>query len=118
MKIFYGYNGHEYDLEEILQGSIGPGWIPLVMRLAESLVEAGWNRRLLQVKEKWGGLRFYIDYGNSEVFRLIEEAEKESYFICEDCGNNETAAARNDGWIRTLCNDCESRACKARREMV
>lgn len=34
-----------------------------------------------QVKEKWGGLRFYIRGWNDEFYKLISEAEEKSYNV-------------------------------------
>ena len=39
-----------------------------------------------QVKEKFGGLRFYISAAPQEVHNMIHKAEAESYTICEHCG--------------------------------
>ena len=61
--------------------------------------------RAAQVKEKFGGLRFYMTGGTDEIFGLIERAEEESYAICEQCG--EPGRETGNGWIRTLCEDCE-----------
>lgn len=61
--------------------------------------------RAAQVKEKFGTLRFYMDYGTEEMWALAEQAEKESEITCEDCGAY--GILRSGGWIRTLCDDCE-----------
>ena len=40
-----------------------------------------------QVKEKFGGLRFYLDQGGDDyIYILIKEAESKSVITCEDCG--------------------------------
>lgn len=39
-----------------------------------------------QVKEKFGTLRFYMDYATDEMYKLIEEAEAKSAITCELCG--------------------------------
>jgi len=57
-----------------------------------------------QVKEKFGGLRFYMTYYVKELEKLISEAEEETYKICECCG--EPGRERDGGWILTLCNKC------------
>jgi hypothetical protein len=88
-------------------GSVGPGWIPLLDRLAADLVALGWDRRLLQVKEKYGGLRFYIADSSSEMEARISQAEQESEQICESCGAPGGARRDTSGWIRTRCDDCE-----------
>jgi len=58
--------------------------------------------KVVQVKEKYGSLRFYVDNGNATVFLLINYAELMSETICEVCGN--VAEISNKGWQRALCN--------------
>lgn len=70
------------------------GWIPLVLRLNESLASMLPDYTIGQVKEKFAGLRYYIaewgvgdDDPRIELAReLISEAEAESYTICQVCG--------------------------------
>ena len=57
-----------------------------------------------QVKEKFGGLRFYMTVGIDKIFNLVEEAEALSYKTCEECGK--PGEERGGGWIHTLCNNC------------
>jgi len=66
-----------------------------------------------QVKEKFGGLRFYMSCGTDEMFDLIDEADTASYKICEECASGD--ATQNDvGWIRTLCESCRENYDKIR----
>lgn len=57
-----------------------------------------------QVKEKFGGLRFYVDNCDDYVRGVIVMAESMSCRICEDCGS--LGKKRSGGWIRTLCDKC------------
>ncbi len=57
---------------------------------------------LVQVKEKFGGLRFYVDGGSNELQAQIELAEAMSYRTCETCGA--PGRPRSGGWVRTLCD--------------
>lgn len=82
---------------------IGEGWYPLVKELIEKLIAAGWDKQTCQVKEKFGGLRFYINSANDECFNLISQYEKLSCETCEKCGNPGTI--RKGGWISTLCDE-------------
>lgn len=60
-----------------------------------------------QIKEKFGGLRFYVNGANSEINNIINFAEHLSYHICEECGKmDETVVCFGKGWIRTLCYEC------------
>ena len=57
-----------------------------------------------QVKEKFGGLRFYYDGGDEFIHGLVSMAEGLSCHTCEECGSPGT---QNDkGWIHTLCETC------------
>ena len=60
----------------------------------------------VQVKEKFGGLRFYISGGDDRVWDLIAWAESLSYHVCQDCSTMRTARLRNHGWMVTLCDAC------------
>ena len=59
-----------------------------------------------QVKEKFGGLRFYVDNCDDYVSGIISMAESMSYRICEECGSPGKQTGR--GWIRTLCVNCST----------
>jgi hypothetical protein len=59
-----------------------------------------------QVKEKFGGLRFYYDGGDDQIFGMVYLAENMSYKICEVCGNS-GKSINNKGWVRTVCNSPE-----------
>lgn len=61
--------------------------------------------RAVQVKEKFGGLRFYTNYSDDYVDGLIDLAEELSYNICEACGSMNNVI-QTKGWIFTLCQDC------------
>ena len=82
----------------------GDGWFQLIKDLISDLIDLGWDKQICQVKEKFGGLRFYINTGSNEVFERIHKAEEDSYTICEETGK--PGKLRNDiGWVRTLCDD-------------
>ena len=82
----------------------GNGWFPLIKDLIVDLIELGWDKQICQVKEKFGGLRFYINEGSDEIYKRIVRAEDDSYKICEVTGD--VGELRTDiGWYRTLCED-------------
>ena len=56
-----------------------------------------------QVKEKFGGLRFYVDGGDDWVYGAISMAESMSYRTCEVCGA--PGKTRGTGWVRTTCDE-------------
>ena len=55
-----------------------------------------------QIKEKFGGLRFYYSGGDDMVDGMVRMAEAMSCTICEQCGNQ--GFVRGSGWIKTLCD--------------
>ena len=61
-----------------------------------------------QVKEKWGGLRFYVQGSDSYIDGIIDLAESMSYRICSECGNASVQNEKKRGWIYTLCDNCKS----------
>jgi len=85
------------------RNAVGPGWHKLMDKMVEDITALGWDGTILQVKEKFGGLRFYIGCANDAIFNRIARAEKESYKICEECGK--PGQLRGGGWLRTLCDE-------------
>lgn len=81
--------------------SVGLGWRPMLMALYD-LCEM--HRVLVtQVKEKFGGLRFYVVHAPPHVQDMILAAGMWSLEHCEWCGKQ----ARPRGhWIWTLCDEC------------
>ncbi len=55
-----------------------------------------------QIKEKFGGLRFYVNHGDDVVYGMTNLADHLSFSICEKCGNR--GERRSGGWIKTLCD--------------
>ena len=58
-----------------------------------------------QIKEKFGGLRFYYRGGNDTIAGMVAMAESFAEHTCETCGAPGTR--RSGGWIRTLCDKHE-----------
>ncbi|TPG50759.1 hypothetical protein EAH75_04835 [Rhodanobacter glycinis] len=89
----------------------GDGWTDLIHRLSQAIsthIESiGLDIVATQVKEKFGTLRFYVDGGDEEVFRLIDAAEQESATICELCGA--PGALVMKGWCSTRCSSCRQK---------
>lgn len=59
-----------------------------------------------QVKEKFGGLRFYYNGGDSKVDGMVRMAEAWADHTCETCGV--PGKLRKGGWLRTLCDEHEA----------
>jgi hypothetical protein len=56
----------------------------------------------VQVKEKFGGLRFYVQAATDKHYQYISFAESMSYRTCEECGA--PGKTYTDGWHTTLCD--------------
>ena len=109
---------------------IGTGWWPIVESLcAEIHSHVKWKNdtraRLLkdnpyehdipnevpqvvvrQIKEKFGGLRFYYDGGDNTVYGMVRMAEAWAAKTCEQCGK--PGSIRRGGWQQTLCDEHEA----------
>ena len=59
-----------------------------------------------QIKEKFGGLRFYYQGGDEYIHGLVSMAESWAGIACEECGG--IGEGRSGGWIRTLCDKHEA----------
>ena len=80
------------------------GWYPLIKNLINELINLGWDKQVTQVKEKFGGLRFYINGGSDEIYNKITEAEKLSHETCELCGKKGELRTKIR-WFTTLCDE-------------
>ena len=56
----------------------------------------------VQVKEKFGGLRFYYDGGDDRVYGMVRMAESWAANTCEECGA--PGKLRGKGWLYTACD--------------
>jgi hypothetical protein len=88
----------------------GNGWFDIIANLSEKLDNL--NVVAIQVKEKFGGLRFYYTFEDNvndetreKARNLVSEAEMLSYKTCESCGK-EAEVEQINGWISTLCKAC------------
>lgn len=90
---------------ELFGVECGPGWRGLIEPLVAECQARG--VAVLQIKEKFGTLRFYAGGAPEDLYAKIEAAERASAATCEDCG--EPGRLRTGGWLRTLCDACEAR---------
>lgn len=100
--IQYGYLTDIPPMTNTGMFEIGKGWYKIIKDLIEELISIGWNKRLIQCKEKFGGLRFYIDGGTRDINDVIRKYEKLSMETCEVCGEvGENMIINN--WLVTRC---------------
>ena len=104
----------------------GDGWYDIIDSLCAQIQgHVDWKRKItpfseltdeefehehqvfaVQVKEKFGGLRFYVSNCDDYVRGAVAVAESLSFRVCESCGDR--GIRRGGGWIRTLCDSCYS----------
>lgn len=102
------------------------GWDELVAEVHDILKMYDPDYEVHQIKEKFGGLRYYCTIPhNSLIIGVIEKAEAESYKICQNCGAHHTwlrvsedrdgermaiyhpnVEVREVGPVATLCDAC------------
>lgn len=119
---------------EIFHVECGTGWKALYQPLIDLC--ALYGVQVTQVKEKFGGMRFYVSGDRAcELAHLITAVETESFHICEDCGTFgvtgwvpdegdifkpvfkvTTGPSETSNWVRTLCRDCRMKWDDSRRE--
>jgi len=88
-----------------------PGWYSLIKecleRIDTQLRKEKASSALLQVKEKFGGLRVYLSSCSEDVDRIVREYEILASHVCEVCGEFYTTKLREKNrWFKTLCDKC------------
>jgi len=107
-KIFFLPDHTELDALE-------PGWrkkfgIDICKEIKRSLLKHGGVKalmryRIVQIKEKFGGLRWYDNYSTKEIMdKIIPKYYKISRETCIHCGK--PALYVSTGWICPYCEDC------------
>jgi len=85
---------------------VGKGWSKIIDMLYDELPIPK-KIQVYQVKEKFGGLRFYISGATKEQYAIIDKAEHMSEITCEQCG--EPGTVKKDGyWLMCRCDKCFS----------
>lgn len=97
------------------------GWFALIRRMAVLLdrVAAAEGRSfeqwpaIVDIKEKFGGLRVAGEHFSRRMHRITEAAEQRSLSTCEVCGARGEQRMERP-WIRTLCETCDRRYWKGK----
>lgn len=109
-KIFAQRNGSPKETAFAFGFECGDGWYDLIAVLCCNIqAHLDYNADVpqvvaMQVKEKFGTLRFYVHGGDEYITGAISMAESMSSRICEICSDK--GNIRNDGWITTRCDSC------------
>jgi len=92
----------------------GKGWFFLIDQLCSQLqfdIDRNNEPQIeaVQVKEKFGSLRFYTNGVTDRQDGMIDLACSMSNYICEACGSTEKVT-QSKGWITTRCASCRKKA--------
>jgi hypothetical protein len=101
---FIGVGDGWYDILDVLCANI-KGHLQWVNANHKEKSEPLEQIRAIQIKEKFGGLRFYINGGDDVIYGMVNMAEAMSYTTCEYCGNK-GKPDNSQRWIKTLCPAC------------
>ena len=100
---------YDYDYTEL--DAMPDGWRiafgdQMVEELNQELVRGGFvnDYRITQIKEKFGGLRWYDNGNTEEGYNIIHKYESLSRKTCICCGK--PAKYITLGWICPFCEDC------------
>lgn len=105
------YNYEWTELDDMSKGWRKAFGLQMCEEIRKDLIKYDYlnDFRIAQIKEKFGGLRFYVGAipRDSEVFEIIKKYEDLSFETCEICGK--PAETINDcGWLTTICDSCLS----------
>jgi len=91
----------------VLSCSVGNGWMSLVVKCLFDLAKLNLSPdfSILQIKEKWGGLRIYTSYVTEEIEDVIQKYEILAEDTCEGCGAP-GQLERVGGWWSVYCEKC------------
>lgn len=94
----------KYLTEEEAVSSVGRGWESLVRRVYNAREGIGTPVGIIDVKEKWGGLRIYTDYYDEQLDPIIIEVGNQSFTMCEECGSP-AGLVQKGTWYQTRCDE-------------
>ena len=100
----HGFHKHKSPILERHNFSVSNGWLGILQRLFETLISMGWDKQFLNVKQKFGGMSIFLDNLPENGFHFVVEAEKESFNVCEVCGEPGTQH-KIGGWVYCLCDE-------------
>ena len=111
----------------------GDGWFELIDDISRQLsfLTKYFKCRitLFQVKEKFAGLRYYINRPEGKwprsikdrntlekiIYTIKSDGERKSWYICEECGKSKNPPPKRLGnWLYAMCDDCWKKFLKNR----
>jgi hypothetical protein len=99
---YIDHHRHSIDNPDYIEGST---WNYDDITTHKSIMVSHDQVTCTQMKEKFGGLRFYENGADKIVDGMIHYAEYLADNTCQDCGSREDLG-RTSGWISTICRTC------------
>jgi hypothetical protein len=107
------YRQHTLSMQETCMCwgfDVDDGWFDILWMLSLALEDeskqTGAKIEAVQVKEKFGGLRFYTGPCTERGYKLINIAEIACDRTCEVCGKYGRTTHRGEGgWMKTVCKE-------------
>lgn len=91
----------------------GNGWNSLIAEAIDEINKYNETHdekiEIRQIKEKWGLLDILLNFYTPELIEKLDELEKRSATICENCGSPFATRESECGWISTLCKECRKK---------
>lgn len=91
--------------------AVEPGWNKafgkqFLKELKQQLIKNKmlYKWRITDIKEKWGRLQLYCNYGSKELYQIIHKYERLSWDYCIRCGK--PTEVISTGWISPYCKEC------------
>lgn len=105
----------EYDYSRTKLDSMPLGWNIafgeiMCEEIRDELIRVNYlnHYRILDIKEKYGSLRWY-DAGapkDSNIHDIIMKWEHISNYVCQTCGSTKNVMNTAGYWIESICKDC------------
>jgi len=106
----------EWDYEYTELDDMPDGWRiafgeQMCAEIKQALLDEGGEKlldeyRIVQIKEKYGSLRWYDSWTTERIQQIIDKYENLSMRTCIHCGRPATKISR--GWISPYCDKCAS----------
>lgn len=102
----------KYDYSYTELDAMPDGWLnafgeDMCEEIQQALNELGEQAntfRIMQIKEKYGSLRFYTNWNTSKISNIIHKYEQISRYTCIKCGAPATRVTTD--WISPWCDEC------------
>lgn len=91
---------HHYTID------IGNGWVEPIFKGLEEMIAAGWDRELVQIKQKFCECRIYVHHDvSNKVQEILNKVQALCSTLCEFCGKPHGLEIPHMG--RAFCRECD-----------